>query len=191
MKVIFMRHGEGVDDVEDRYGGWGDLPLSDKGREQVKESVEKVKKKKVDVILTSPLKRAKETAEIIGEGLGIEVKKLLYLKERNTYGLMSGEIKGEMKSNYPELYNAYENDEYVLGSERYEDLVKRLEVLVEKLKELKSEKVLAVTHGKVLAAFVKEYLGKKLDKKYDCCLLEVEINGNRVKYIGSDGLSFK
>jgi len=191
MRVFFMRHGEGVDDVEDRYGGWGDLPLSKKGKEQVKDSVEKVKRTNVDKILSSPLKRAMETADIIAKSCRPNVEKWLYLKERNTYGLMCGEVKGEMKDKYPELYNAYENDEFVLGSERYEDLVKRLNVMVEKIQNFEAKRILAVTHGKFLAAFCKEFLGKELDKKEDCCLLEVEIKGKDVKFISAQGLSFK
>lgn len=186
-----MRHGEGVDDVEDRYGGWGDLPLSGKGKRQVQDSVEKVKKTNVDKILSSPLKRAMETAEIIAKGCRLKVEKWLYLKERNTYGLMCGEVKGEMKEHYPELHNAYENEDFVMGSESYEDLVKRLKVMVEKICEFDAKRILAVTHGKFLAGFCKEFLGKELDKKEDCCLLEVEIKGDNVKFISAQGLSFK
>jgi len=191
MRVFFMRHGEGVDDVEDRYGGWGDLPLSKKGKEQAQGSVEKVKKTNVDKVLSSPLKRALETAEIVGRGVGLKIEKWLYLKERNTYGLMCGEVKGEMKEKYPELYNAYEDDEFVLGSERYEDLVKRLKVMIEKIQNFDAKRILAVTHGKFLATFCQEFLGKELDKKDDCCLLEVEIKGKDVKFISASGLSFK
>lgn len=186
-----MRHGEGVDDVEDRYGGWGDLPLSEKGRDQVRESINKVKKLNVDLVLSSPLKRAYETAEIVAKGIGKEVKKWLYLKERNTYGLMSGERKDLIKKDYPELHKAYENDEWVLGSEKKQDLIKRLKVMVEKVQEFNVDTILAVTHGKFLAGFVEGFLGKKLDKKEDCCLLEVELKGDAIKFLRAEGLSFK
>jgi broad specificity phosphatase PhoE len=33
MKIYFIRHGEAMDDVENRYGGWADFPLSPKGVE--------------------------------------------------------------------------------------------------------------------------------------------------------------
>jgi broad specificity phosphatase PhoE len=191
MKIFFMRHGEGVDDVEDRYGGWGDLSLSEKGKEQVKDSVEKVKKFNVDLVLSSPLKRAMETAEILANNLQLTVEKWLYLKERNTYGLMCGEKKEDIKKEYPELHEAYENGEWVAGSESYEDLVKRLKLAVKKIQEFDAERILAVTHGKFLAGFVKEFLGKEIDKKEDYCTLEVEIDGDDIKFISADGLSFK
>ena len=190
MKIVFMRHGEGVDDVEDRYGGWGDLPLSEKGARQAQEVIENLKKYNVDLVLSSPLKRAFETAEIAAKGLNLEVVKWLYLKERNTYGLMSGETKLNIKNDYPELLEAYEKDEFVLGCERYEDLLKRLEVMMKRIQEFDVDTVLAVTHGKVLAAITKEFLGKKLDKKEDCCLLEVEVDGSEVKLLNVNGITF-
>jgi len=186
-----MRHGEGVDDIEDRYGGWGDLPLSKKGKEQVKDSIKRLEKYDIDLILSSPLLRAKETAEIVSSELGIESRRWLFLKERNTYGLMSGEVKSEIEKEYPELHKAYEDDEWVLGSERYEDLVARLKVMMRKLQEFDAETILAVTHGKVLAAISKEFLNKKLDKKVDSCLMEVEIDGDTVELVSVEGITFK
>ncbi|MBN2016447.1 histidine phosphatase family protein [Candidatus Dojkabacteria bacterium] len=191
MKVFFMRHGEGVDDVEKRYGGWGDLPLSEKGRKQAKDSVEKVEKLDIDLVLSSPLKRAMETAEILAKGKNLKAKRWLYLKERNTYGLMCGEKEEDMKKEYPELYDAYEDGGWVAGSERYEDLVKRLKEMMKKIQAFKAERILAVTHGKVLAAIVKEFLGKELDKKEDCCILGLEVDGDKVELISAYGLSFK
>lgn len=191
MKIYFMRHGEGMDDVEDKYGGWGDLPLSEEGRRQAKESIEKIGKLNIDIVLSSPLKRAMETAEIVGEGMGLDVKKWLYLKERNTYGLMCGESKEEIEEEYPELHNAYENDEWLAGAEKYEDLVKRLEIMMRKIKEFKFDKILAVTHGKVLGAICKEFLGKKLDKKDDCCVLGIEIKDDEYRVVLTRGISFQ
>jgi broad specificity phosphatase PhoE len=191
MRIYFIRHGEGQDDVEERYGGWGDSLLSEKGRKQAKNSIGKVKKLEVDLILSSPLKRALETATLLANGCKLEARKWLYLKERNTYGLMCGEKEDEMEKNYPDLFNAYENGEWVPGSESYEDLVKRLKIMMKKIQEFDAERILAVTHGKVLAAIVKEFLGKELDKKEDCCILEVEIYEDKVEFVSADGLSFK
>lgn len=186
-----MRHGEGVDDIENRYGGWGDLPLSEKGKKQVRTSIKKVKSLSIDMILSSPLKRAIETAELIANSLQLTARKWLYLKERNTYGLMCGEKKFEMKKKYPELAESYENGKFVLGSERYGDLVKRLKVMFEKIQEFDAKRVLAITHGKVLGAICKDFLEKEIEKKEDCCILEVEIEGGNVKFVSAEGILFK
>ena len=186
-----MRHGESTDDLEDRYGGWGDFPLTEKGKDQARNASRNLKKFNIDLILSSPLKRACETAKIVGKELGASVKKWLYLKERNTYGLMSGEKKSEMEKDYPELFNSYENDEFVFGSERYEDLHERLTVMIKKLPELKKDCILAVTHSKLLICLCKEFLGKEIDKKEDCSFMEVELDNSNLKYISVNGMSFK
>lgn len=186
-----MRHGEGVDDVEDRYGGWGDLPLSKKGRKQAENSIVKIEKFDIDLVLSSPLKRAMETAEIIACGCKLKAEKWLYLKERNTYGLMSGEVKSDVKENYPELHDAYENDDYLPGAESYKNLIKRMRVMIEKVKTFEAEKILAVTHGKFLSAFCKEFLGKEIDKKENCCILEIELQNDKIEFVTADGMSFK
>lgn len=191
MRIYFLRHGEGVDDIEDRYGGWGDLPLSKKGREQAKKSVGKIKKLNVERVLSSPLKRAVETAKIIGQGIGLKVEKWLYLKERNTYGLMCGEKKDDMKKYYIELHKAYETEEFVMGSERYEDLILRLKAMFEKIQDLKAKRILAVTHGKLIEAVCEEFLFKKIKEKEDCCILEVDIEGDNIKFIDSQGIIFE
>ena len=60
MKILFVRHGESVDDIEDRYGGWSDFDLTEKGKRQLMESAEKIAKlnEKFEIILSSPLKPA-------------------------------------------------------------------------------------------------------------------------------------
>lgn len=186
-----MRHGEGMDDVENRYGGWGDLPLSDNGRKQVKDTIEKLKHLKIEKLLSSPLSRAFGTAEIIADGLGLQAEKWLYLKERNTYGLMCGERKEDIEKNYPELLQAYETGEWVPGSESVEDVIKRLRIMLKKIQKFQAGTVLAVTHGNWLKAFCKEFLGKELDKKDDCCILGIEVEEGDIEVILQDGISFK
>jgi len=100
MKTYFVRHGEAADDAEDRYGGWYDPDLSPKGKLQAEQLAEKLFNQdiKVDLILTSPFRRAKQTAETIGKHLNLVVQTSVYLKERNAYGLLCGENKTEAKA---------------------------------------------------------------------------------------------
>lgn len=122
MKIIFTRHGEAMDDLENKYGGWYDPDLSPKGLEGAKACAEKLKTTgvKAEIILSSPLKRAVQTANEISKVLGIPVETFAYLKERNTYGLLCGENKEEAKKKYPELVAAYDKSEEVLGYEAYD-----------------------------------------------------------------------
>ncbi len=67
--IIFLRHGESVGNAERRWQGQADYPLTDMGREQAQALADRwvAENKSFDYILASPLKRAKETADIIGE----------------------------------------------------------------------------------------------------------------------------
>lgn len=84
-KIYFIRHGETVWNVENKICGATDSPLTEKGIEQAKEVAAKIKGKgiKADLILYSPLSRAKDTALIISETTGIPAKEEARLFEQN------------------------------------------------------------------------------------------------------------
>ncbi len=68
---VFLRHGESVGNVESRWQGQSDYPLTEKGRAQARALAERWKKEdvKFDLIITSTLARAQETAEIVASYL--------------------------------------------------------------------------------------------------------------------------
>ncbi|TYB31933.1 MAG: histidine phosphatase family protein, partial [Candidatus Mcinerneyibacterium aminivorans] len=72
MEIYFVRHGETKGNKEKKFRGRTDYPLNENGKNQAKKLKEKLKKYKFDKLLTSPLKRAHETAKIIKpEGLEV------------------------------------------------------------------------------------------------------------------------
>ena len=168
MKILFVRHGESVDDIENRYGGWSDYALTQRGKDQVVESAKYIHElnEKFQLVLSSPLKRAVQTAQIIASQLQLELKIFEYVKERNTYGILSGMVKDEAKIKYPDQVNNLEEDNYVIGSERYEDTIERVKMALGLLKKMKLENIIVVTHG-VFLKHIFEISGKKLTKKED------------------------
>lgn len=62
--VYFLRHGETDWNLEGRTQGRTDIPLNRNGELQAKESGEALKDKEIDVIITSPLKRAKKLLKL-------------------------------------------------------------------------------------------------------------------------------
>jgi len=187
-----LRHGESIDDVENRFGGWADFPLTKKGQDEAQITARKLlnSKEKFEVILYSPLTRAVQTTQIVAEALKIPIQSFVYLKERNTYGLLCGEQKEEAAKNYPELSQAFESNEFVLGSERYDDLLLRIDAMLKKIQALGFKNVLAVTHGKLLAALCKNFLKQEAKKFEDNCLLTIELNQSSIKILSSEGISF-
>lgn len=65
MKLYITRHGETSWNAENRVLGRSDVPVNEKGRAQAMELAEKIESLSVDVIFTSPLSRAKDTAWIV------------------------------------------------------------------------------------------------------------------------------
>jgi 2,3-bisphosphoglycerate-dependent phosphoglycerate mutase len=170
MKILLLRHGESQDDIINAYGGWADFPLTEKGKEQIKASAEKIHHLGIsfDKILSSPLKRAQQSAEILSEKLSTSVEILEYIKERNTYGILCGMVKADAKEKYPWLVGAYDAGEYVDGSEREEDIKIRARKAYDLVLAKSEKSLILVTHGNFLKAFIPIALpGKKLSKKED------------------------
>lgn len=182
MRVIFVRHGESQDDIDNCYGGWADFPLTDKGKMQIADTVVRLQKwlssseTKLDKIFTSPLQRAKSTAGILSKGLGVKMQELLWIKERNTYGLLCGVNKDYAKKEYPDLWSDYEEGRYVAGQEREEDVKIRVKTAVEKLQATGLKCVIAVTHGNFMKALMPELVGKTITKKEDGGFIVIDID---------------
>jgi broad specificity phosphatase PhoE len=193
MRLIFVRHGEAMDDIEDRYGGWYDPDLSTDGLTQARQLGDQLQKANlnVEIILSSPLKRAAQAARILSEVLEISMRTCVYLKERNTYGLLSGENKAEAKTHYPELVAQFNAGDLVTGAESYEGLLARIEDLLKYVTGLNYKTLICVTHGKLLTALLSEFLHKSVKKLDQNCVVIVELTpGSGSKYIESTGVEF-
>ena len=64
-RLVLIRHGQSLWNAENRFTGWTDVDLSDRGVEEAKEAGDILSEIPFDVVHTSGLKRAQRTAEII------------------------------------------------------------------------------------------------------------------------------
>ncbi|NPA58131.1 MAG: 2,3-diphosphoglycerate-dependent phosphoglycerate mutase [Aquificae bacterium] len=90
-KLVLVRHGQSVWNLQNRFTGWIDVPLTEKGKEEAYKAGELLKDIRFSVAYTSELSRAQETLRIILEtvGLLIPVIKDKALNERH-YGALQG-----------------------------------------------------------------------------------------------------
>ena len=99
-KLILTRHGQSVWNADNKFTGWVDVDLSDKGKEEAKKSGELLNKLniKIDISYTSYLKRAIETLTIILKSIESSMKfnTAWELNERH-YGSLTGLNKEETK----------------------------------------------------------------------------------------------
>ena len=105
-KIVLLRHGESIWNKENRFTGWTDVDLTDKGREEAAEAGKSLKKEGFvfDLAFTSVLKRANKTLEITLKEMGLEnipVKRSWRLNERH-YGALQGLNKAETASKHGE-----------------------------------------------------------------------------------------
>jgi broad specificity phosphatase PhoE len=182
MRIFLVRHGESVSDVENRYGGSYDDNLTERGRSQAKKLAVRLSRKGIEVIYTSNLNRAKETAQLLGKALDRPVKPLESVRERNAYGVLTGMKKDEAAKKYPkeaELLKSYKNT--VQGGEGYETFKARILFSLENMAKSGHQSIAIVTHGGPISCIFRELFKKELRRIGDCAFFEVHYeNGFRL-----------
>jgi broad specificity phosphatase PhoE len=110
--ILLARHGETDDNRPPlRFQGWSDTPLNDVGRAQARELAERIAagrpgETSVASLWSSDLSRARETAEIVGERIGLEPRLDLRLREGNR-GAWEGRLFDDVAAAEPERYAAW------------------------------------------------------------------------------------
>jgi len=158
VRVLLVRHGESTWNVEGRYQGRLDPPLSPRGREQAealaarlyREQLARVDKNRLASIVSSPLFRARDSAQICAEALGLPVG----IDERLTeisHGEWEGKLREEIAHRWPEMVAAWRTDPHTVqfpGGETLEDVCSRYESF---LSDLRGDRgILAITHDVVI-----------------------------------------
>jgi len=95
-KLVLVRHGQSLWNLEDRFTGWVDVPLTQLGRDEARSAGRKLSSTTLDVAYTSSLTRAQVTLQIIQDTIGLElpVIKDEALNERH-YGDLQGLNKAQ------------------------------------------------------------------------------------------------
>lgn len=107
-----FRHGETELNRQKRWQGSGmDYDLNETGVVQAQSLVEKLKDKGLEVIFSSPLKRAYQTAEVIGQTLNIPVIVKPDLREC-FYGDAEGQLIADLQKQMPEVVDNWSNPDY-------------------------------------------------------------------------------
>jgi 2,3-bisphosphoglycerate-dependent phosphoglycerate mutase len=107
-QLVLIRHGESQWNKENRFTGWIDIPLSQKGEEEAKDAGEKLRGYKFDEAFTSVLIRAIKTYEIVAEtaGFNLPLEKDKALNER-MYGDLQGLNKDDTRKKFGEIGRAH------------------------------------------------------------------------------------
>ncbi|MFZ1020101.1 MAG: histidine phosphatase family protein [Minisyncoccia bacterium] len=120
IKITYFAHGADTDEDREVSSGWSDVDLSELGVKQSKELREQVKDKKFDVVFSSDLKRAVNTAELSFGGI-VSIVQDKRLRECN-YGKLNGGSKSIIE---PMCEEEYVYNKFPEG-ESYEDVKNRV-----------------------------------------------------------------
>ena len=168
MKVYFVRHGQVLHNVLGKYNT-ADEDLTEVGIEQAVELREKIKDYNFDVIISSPLLRARHTAEIIANNKEIIIDNRL--SERDC-GDLSGKLIVE--TNREEYWNYFTTLQQGT-SENIQNFFERIYNFLDELKEKEYNSVLVVAHSGVSKAFSGYFEGVKDGKFLNRGLKNCEI----------------
>jgi broad specificity phosphatase PhoE len=192
MKIYLIRHGRTTGDDEDRYGGDYDDHLTEKGKQQSQGLADKLKGKGIEIIYHSSRIRATETSQILSKNLGLELKVVPDLRERNHYGVLTGLVKSEAKEKYPsEVQKLADNPlhHHVEESEAYSPFKERVtKAFVEVTSDDAYSTIAIISHGGPIKCIIREVLkAGELKDLNDCAILEIDRIDGRYKLVSMDG----
>jgi probable phosphoglycerate mutase len=149
--LLLARHGESTWNAIGRWQGQADPPLSALGEEQARSASRWLAMSSpVDVVVSSDLRRAVQTAEQIAAGLGVELELDPRVRERDA-GEWTGLTRAEIEAGWPGWLGRHERPP---GFEDDEALLERVvPALAEIVDERPGARVLVVTHGGVVRTF--------------------------------------
>jgi len=175
MKILITRHGQTDWNVLRKVQGVTDIELNSVGIEQAKKVGEMLKDKKIDIVFSSPLKRAYRTAELIVENRNIPIIKDNRIIERS-FGILEGSTKNEIRG-WKESAWRFDKNVNVQGVEEFSDVWLRIKEFLDSLKKDYEDKtVLVVSHGAV-SILLKYYFEPDSDKEnlYNLSLNNCEV----------------
>ena len=143
-----LRHGQTDWNINFLLQGVTDIPMNQTGIQQVKLAAKAIRAEDWDVVLTSPLSRARQTAEIIASQHGYtEIIEQELLIERSF-----GEAEG---LSHEQWRAKYSNLDVIPGGESRTQLAERSRLLLETIsQELAGKRVLAISHGALIRTLI-------------------------------------
>lgn len=165
-ELYIIRHGQTEHNAKGIIQGRGvDLPLNEKGRRQAQAFFEAYKHVPFDMIYTSSLRRAKETAAPFAQ-LGIPQQSLPELDEISWGNLEGAVSTSESSLVFQNLLGKWRNGDVHArtspSGESPHDLQQRQLSFLQELDKTKAQKILIATHGRFIRAFLCTLTGKPL-----------------------------
>ena len=165
--IYFVRHGETVLTPTRKFSGTGalDPELTQEGLDQADLVAEECAKLGAEILIASPLKRTRQTAEAIARTTGLEITFDEAWFELS-FGSWDGKSIEEVQAEDPDAYQAWLNSSSYApaGGESYDDAAVRVEESLERLvAEHPGKKIIVVTHNGIIKTAAKIAVGGPSD----------------------------
>lgn len=178
-RICFIRHGETDWNVIKRIQGQTDIPLNETGRAQALAMAFNAAHHDFSAIYSSDLERARETAKMLAERRGLQVRAMPQLRERH-YGIFQGITAGEGVQRYPEAYAHYMARDYeydFLTGESMRSFAGRIGAAMEELNRRHGGQMIAVvSHAGVLDIIYRKATGRPLHTPRDFVIPNCALN---------------
>lgn len=173
MKLYLVRHGQTDWNINWKIQGRSDICLNDTGRKQANETGEKTKNIKIDYIISSPLIRAYETAQIINKYHHVP----LFIDERlieRDFGEFEGKLKSEFDFN--EFWD-YDLNKTYEKAEDIKSFFKRIYDCLDEINQKYNDKsIMIVAHGGVsIPVYWYYHKDEKIEKCTDLIMKNSEV----------------
>jgi broad specificity phosphatase PhoE len=185
-KLLLVRHGETDWNRDGRWQGGSDTHLNDLGREQAHALAHQLDGS-IDVLYSSDLARARETAEIVASKLGLDVRVDPRLRERS-FGSWEGLTTPEIEERFAESHRRWQSGEGAGAddAEAFEDFFARVtEFLADVLRLHPGQEVLVISHGGSIRVI--HALAAGVDYVRDHRLIPGVPNCSVARYVARDG----
>ena len=185
--IYIIRHGQTDWNIEHRIQGKTDIVLNTEGIKQVELITQKIANLKIDSIISSDLKRAYMTAQIINEKFNKTIKADKRLREFN-FGTLEGITRDQITQ---EIWKKFDENSKQFNAETKKEVFNRIKSFIDDIKSKNLNKnVLVVTHGGPIRMinyyidngdnfndkkYLDEYVNLKI-KNLDLCIIDENMN---------------
>ncbi len=196
-ELLLVRHGQTDSNLHGRWQGWDEIPLNQQGEWEAALIAQRLAQTKeaLAALYASPLQRAWQTAERIGEALNLSPVPHDGLKEMN-FGQISGITLDELQQRFPDLHRRW-TDKMDLtftfpGGEQRAQFFQRVGEAMEGIVECHlDQKVVVVAHGGSIRAGLVHYLPTEFSQWWtyelgNCSLTRLEVRDGQARVLVLD-----
>lgn len=168
--LLLIRHGQTNWNIEGRYTGQSDIPLNETGQEQARHLAERLRDAPPEVIITSDLRRASQTANIIASVCEAPIHTDARLREINQ-GVWEGMLFPDIKAQFAKEFAARQANPLTVSAPNGETVGQVRDRVLDAVKDMAQKypnrRVAVVAHGLVLALIKTHAYNHPIAKVWD------------------------